>query len=53
MINYEEELKKFHPSPEIGDVAAMMSYIDREDVTDLLMDILAQPAYPETVIVEE
>lgn len=42
MINFEEELKKFHPSPEIGDSEDMMSYIDREDITDILIEVLSQ-----------
>ena len=47
MINFEEELKKFHPSPEIGDSEAMMSYIDREDITDILLEVLSQSPYAE------
>lgn len=45
MINFEEELKKFHPSPEIGDSEEMMSYIDREDITDILIEVLSQTQY--------
>ena len=42
MINFDEELKKFHPSPEIGDSEEMMNFIDREDITDILIQVLSQ-----------
>lgn len=42
MIIFEEELKKFHPSPEIGDSEEMMNHIDRADITDILIQVLTQ-----------
>jgi hypothetical protein len=38
MINFEEELRKFHPSPEIEDVETT---IYKQDVTDLA-DVLVK-----------
>ena len=37
MINYEEELKKFYPSPEIDDFANSIYNQDYTDIVDLLV----------------
>lgn len=37
MINYEEELKKFYPSPEIDDFADSIYHQDYTDIVDILI----------------
>ena len=38
MIDFEEEIKKFHPSLDIGEVEAIYNH-DLTDLTDLLVEI--------------
>ena len=39
MINFEEELKKFHPSLEVDEVEEAIYSHDMTDLTDLLVEI--------------
>ena len=40
MINFEEELKKFHPSLEVEDAEDAIYNNDVPDITDLISQIL-------------
>lgn len=40
MIDFEEELKKFHPSLEIEDIEKAIYNQDMMDVADLLVDMI-------------
>ncbi|MCH4192435.1 MAG: hypothetical protein LKF52_09005 [Butyrivibrio sp.] len=40
MINFEEELKKFHPSLEIEDAEEMIYNQDLDDMADVLVRLL-------------
>ena len=40
MLNFEEELKKFHPSLEVEEIEAEAISEDLTDLSDLLKDIL-------------
>ena len=42
MINFEEELKKFHPSLEVEDVAEAIYNQDLTDVADLLVKMVKE-----------
>ena len=42
MINFEEELKKFHPSPEIDEAMQELPKQDQTDMADLLIRIIKQ-----------
>lgn len=37
MINFEDELKKFHPSPEVEEITETIYNQDATDVADLLV----------------
>ena len=39
MIDFEEELKKFHPSLEVDEVEEVIYNHDLTDLTDLLVEI--------------
>ncbi len=39
MLNFEEELKKFHPSLEIDEVGDAIHNRDLTDLTDLLVEL--------------
>ena len=39
MLNFEEELKKFHPSLEIDEVGDAIHSRDLTDLTDLLVEM--------------
>ena len=41
-INFEEELKKFHPSIEIEDAEAAIYNRDITDMADVLVDIVKE-----------
>ena len=43
MINFEEELKKFHPSLEVEDVEDAIYNQDLTDMADLLIKMLMGP----------
>lgn len=40
MINYEEELKKFHPSMDVNEAEDAIYSRDLTDVTDILREML-------------
>ena len=42
MINFEEELKKFHPSLEVGDVEDAIYNQDLTDMADLLVSLVKE-----------
>jgi len=42
MINFEEELKKFHPSIEIEEVEDALYNKDMTDLTELLVEIVKE-----------
>lgn len=42
MIQFDEEIKKFYKSPEIGDVEEVIYNRDMTDATDLLLKMLKQ-----------
>ncbi|MCR4763006.1 MAG: hypothetical protein K5696_05705 [Lachnospiraceae bacterium] len=39
MINFEEELKKFHPSLELDEARGVIEDQDLDDVADVLVDM--------------
>lgn len=42
MIQFEEEIKKFYKSPEVGDLEEVIYNQDMTDATDLLFKMLQQ-----------
>ena len=42
MINFEEELKKFHPSMEVDEVEDAVFDHDLTDMTDIMLSMLKQ-----------
>ena len=44
MINFEEELKKFHPSMEIEGVEAAVQNHDMTDMTDIFLAMMREKA---------
>ena len=42
MINFEEELKKFHPSMEVDEVQDAVFDHDLTDMTDIMLSIMRQ-----------
>ena len=44
MINFEEELKKFHPSMEIEGVEAAVNNQNMTDMTDIFMTLMKEKA---------
>ena len=42
MINFEEELKKFHPSLEVEDAEDAIYNHDLTDMTDVLMNMIKE-----------
>lgn len=42
MINFEEELKKFHPSLELQDAEEILQSRDMTDMTDIFFDIMKE-----------
>ncbi|MCL2051659.1 MAG: hypothetical protein FWG91_08045 [Lachnospiraceae bacterium] len=42
MINFEEELKKFHPSLEVEDAEEAIYNQDLSDMTDILLKLLGK-----------
>jgi hypothetical protein len=42
MIQFDEEIKKFYRSPEVGDVEDVIYNQDMTDATDLLFKIMQQ-----------
>ena len=42
MIDFEEELSKFKPSPDISSVEDIIAKSDISDLNDILMDLLKE-----------
>jgi len=42
MINFEEELRKFHPSLEIGEASEAIYNQDLTDMADLLVGVIKE-----------
>lgn len=42
MINFEEELKKFHPSLELQDAEEILNNRDMTDMTDIFFEIIKE-----------
>ena len=42
MINFEEELKKFHPSMEVDEALEELQSQDQTDLADLLVGVIRQ-----------
>lgn len=42
MINFEEELKKFHPSLELQDAEEILNNRDNTDMTDIFFEIIKE-----------
>ncbi len=42
MINYEEELKKFHPSLDVNEAEDAIYSRDLTDITDILKEMLQE-----------
>ncbi len=42
MINYEEELKKFHPSMDVNEAEDAIYSRDLTDMTDILKELLSE-----------
>ena len=42
MINFEEELKKFHPALEVDEALEELQGQDQTDLTDLLIGVIRQ-----------
>lgn len=42
MINFEEELKKFHPSPEVEEITDTIYNQDMTDLADLLVKMVKE-----------
>lgn len=40
MIDFEEELKKYHPSPEVEDLENVVNRQDLTDMTDILREMM-------------
>lgn len=48
MINFEEELKKFHPSLEVGDVEDAIYNQDVTDLADVLVKLVREKEVKES-----
>lgn len=44
MINFDEEIEKFQPSPEIEQAEDVINNNDLTDITDILKELLRQSA---------
>ncbi len=42
MIDFEEELKKFHPSLEIGEAEEAIKNHDLSDMVDIIVDVVKE-----------
>ena len=42
MLNFEEELKKFHPSPEVEEITDTIYNQDMTDLADLLVKLVKE-----------
>ncbi len=48
MINYEEELKKFHPSMDVNEAEDAIYSRDLTDVTDILKEMIREEKQKKT-----
>jgi hypothetical protein len=53
MINFEEELKKFHPSMEVGEVETAIYNQDMTDMADLMVKFVKEAKQEEETTEEE
>ncbi len=53
MLDFEEELKRFHPSTEIGDVEKEVSSEDLTDMEDLFVKMLEKETQSQPQAVPE
>ena len=53
MINFEEELKKFHHSMEVGEVETAIYNQDMTDMADLMVKIVKEAKQEEETTEEE
>jgi hypothetical protein len=53
MLNFEEELKKFHPSLEVEDAEEAIYNQDLTDMTDILLKVLGKVADFEAIDLED
>ena len=53
MINFEEELKKFHPSLEVEDAEEVIYNQDMTDMADILVKMLKETGKEEDFEYEE
>ena len=42
MLNYDEEVKKFHPSLEVEDIEGAVYQEDLSDMTDIIREMMEQ-----------
>ena len=42
MINFEEELKKYEPSPDVEQVESVVNNNNLTDMTDILRELIAE-----------
>lgn len=42
MIDFEEELKKFHPSLEVGEAEEAIKSHDLSDMVDIIVDVVKE-----------
>ena len=42
MIDFENELKKFHPSPEVGDVEDVVNNYELVDMVDFIVKTVSE-----------
>ncbi len=53
MIDFQEELKKFHPSLEVEDTEDAIKHLDNTDMTDIIKELLDQEKKSNFVIDRE
>ena len=49
MINFEEELRKFHPSLEVGDAEEAIYNQDLTDMADLVVKVVKESKAPKNM----
>ncbi|MBR6637772.1 MAG: hypothetical protein IKK96_02800 [Lachnospiraceae bacterium] len=42
MINFDEEIKKFHPSPEVEETEAIINGDNLTDMVDIMLELLKE-----------
>ncbi len=53
MLDFEEELKRFRPSTEIGDVEAQVGAEDLTDMEDLMVRMMEKETQSQPQVVQE